>query len=105
MFKRVKISLIICGIFFLLVGITGCKERKNVIVNTDELGRMMHTDEAPSKSSNYEIVRLKNGVVIYKDKGTSQSPSGYKDVSFSPAKSIHFGPSELKFSPDKVDPK
>ncbi|MDD3014202.1 MAG: hypothetical protein PHC34_10915 [Candidatus Gastranaerophilales bacterium] len=56
-------------------------------------------------SDNHEMVKLKNGVVIYRDKTNTPSPSGYSRVNFSPAKPIHFGPEEINFAPKKVNPK
>lgn len=97
--------LLIIAVCFFMLAITGCKEQKNVIVNTDQLGEMMDKSDYSTRSGSHQVIRLKNGVVIYKDTSTARSPSGYSDVNFSPSKSIHFGPSEVKFSPDKVNPK
>jgi len=64
----------------------------------------MSYNERDQAQSNHEMVKLHNGVVIYRDKTTTPSPSGYAGINFAPAKPIHFGPSEVNFSPKKVNP-
>jgi hypothetical protein len=89
---------------FTLFALTGCTQSKNNLINTDSLGKLIN-DSYDTQTSSHEMVKLKNGVVIYKDNTTTNTPSGYSGVNFSPAKPIHFGPSEINFSPKKVNPK
>jgi|GEM_PF-3440126 len=105
MLKSYKKFYSLCFVcVFALLALNGCTKSEKSFINTSNLGSMVYTDRNDAQD-NHEMVKLNNGVVIYKDKTNNPSPSGYTGVNFSPAKPIYFGPPDIRFSPKKVNPK
>lgn len=101
--KKVILPGFIC--IFALFSLTGCERPENHIVKTSTLDKMIHSDYGIPNTGHDEMVRLNNGVVIYKDHTNAPSPSGYSAVNPSVAGQVKFGPSELNFAPKNVNPK
>lgn len=89
--------------FLLIFILTGCSTKpfiKTDIVNTAELADMMHKRDSAKQTNSPKMIRLDNGVIVYKDSSSSKAPSEYRDVNVSTSvQGIKFGPKEINFSP------
>lgn len=95
--RRIQIGCL--AVVFLLC-LNGCerKDSSSSIINQEELSKIMHTDDAP-QSKGYEMVKLQNGMIVYKDNVKAKNASDKK--SFGISKSIHFGPRDIDFGRSK----
>ncbi|EKE02137.1 MAG: hypothetical protein ACD_20C00420G0005 [uncultured bacterium] len=98
MWQRYKLKVLTCFVILLTVIITGCSTHTPSIVNTQTLEKREIFDE-PETRPNHEMIKLNNGVVIYRDRSSSK-----KSSSDSQAASVHFnfGPKELDFDHNPV---
>lgn len=105
MLNIIKKTLIFILLTTVFTGITGCG--KQSIISVSELNKISKDKtEDKAQSDNYEIIRLDNGTVVYKDIQERKVPSEYRDYSINPASSgIQFGPRDIRFSPRNVNPK
>jgi len=91
-------------VFILSALLTGCTSHTASIVNTKELDSMIKSKEAKN-NTDYETVRLSNGVVMYTDKTNTPGTSSSEEIDNSPV-NIKFGPSDLNFDfSSKIDKK
>ncbi|OGI22862.1 MAG: hypothetical protein A2287_10415 [Candidatus Melainabacteria bacterium RIFOXYA12_FULL_32_12] len=91
-----KLKVITCIIVASTFIITGCGTTS--IVNTGNLQKNVSGDE-PENNSSYEMVKLSNGLIIYRDRSVSRNSSTKSQSSSS---SFNFGPREVGFDPDPV---
>lgn len=82
-----------------LLCLNGCERKdSSSIINQAELSKIMHTDEV-QQSKGYEMVKLQNGMIVYKDNVKSKNGSDQK--SFGVSKPIQFGPRDIYFGHNK----
>ena len=87
--KKLKLEVILSLI--MIVMLTGCSTTSPSIIDTSGLSPSGGGAEKED-GSNYEMVKLSNGVIVYKDKSLSK-----KEPSEDSSSGLAFGPREINF--------
>jgi hypothetical protein len=92
-----SIVLIVC-VFSLAFFMTGCSQNSS---KKDNKNSAWNIFGPKGKSAEPELVRLKNGVFVYKDASPSEVPPDYKGRDPFTSLEASFGPSKVDFSGEK----
>jgi hypothetical protein len=93
--QNLTLSFIVCISVFILAGCG--KESKQDLI--DFGGAQKISTESPADNGNLEVIKLSNGVVVYKDRSIYKKPDKEEksDNDFGP-RPIDFNPGSIKFN-------
>jgi len=92
-----SIVLILC-VFSLAFFMTGCSQNSSKKERESRSWNIFGSKEKPAEP---ELIRLKNGVFVYKDASPSEAPPDYKGRDPFTSLEASFGPSKVNFSGEK----
>lgn len=68
--KNFKFEILIC--FIAVLALTGCETKSVSVINGEMFSKIVQGESKKPEKLNYEMVKLSNGVVVYKDRSVSK---------------------------------